>query len=67
MGTRGAYGYRVDGEDKVTYNHYDSYPDILGARILSYASRMGISRMRQVAEKIVLVDVNDKVEKGLME
>lgn len=27
MGTRGTYGVRVNGEDKLTYNHFDSYPD----------------------------------------
>jgi hypothetical protein len=67
MGTRGVYGYRIDGEDKVTYNHYDSYPDVLGARILSYASRMGFQRMREVAQRVVLVDGNETVEKEMIE
>lgn len=30
MGTRGAVGFRIDGADKLTYNHFDSYPDALG-------------------------------------
>jgi len=30
MGTRGAYGFRKNGIDKVTYNHFDSYPEQLG-------------------------------------
>ena len=30
MGTRGAFGFLVDGETKVTYNHWDSYPSGLG-------------------------------------
>jgi hypothetical protein len=34
MGTRGAYGYRLNEEDKVTYNHFDSYPSGLGNCIL---------------------------------
>lgn len=34
MGTRGAYGFRLNGEDKITYNHFDSYPSGLGECIL---------------------------------
>lgn len=34
MGTRGAIGFRIGGQDKVTYNHFDSYPDVLGKRVL---------------------------------
>lgn len=30
MGTRGALGFIKAGEHKVTYNHYDSYPEGLG-------------------------------------
>ncbi len=28
MGTRGAYGVRIDGQDKIAYNHSDSYPEV---------------------------------------
>ena len=30
MGTRGAVGVRLGGHDKITYNHWDSYPEGLG-------------------------------------
>ncbi len=40
MGTRGAYGfyYKTEKEtiEKVTYNHYDSYPECLGYNILQF-------------------------------
>lgn len=36
MGTRGAYGFRIDGVDKVTYNHSDSYPSGLGKDIADF-------------------------------
>ena len=36
MGTRGLYGFRKNGVDKVTYNHWDSYPDGLGKQILRF-------------------------------
>lgn len=35
MGTRGAFGFRIDGTDKLSYNHYDSYPSGLGADVVS--------------------------------
>lgn len=34
MGTRGAFGVRVNGQDKLTYNHFDSYPEGLGKTIV---------------------------------
>ena len=36
MGTRGVFGFRVNGEDKVNYNHMDSYPDGNGMAILRF-------------------------------
>lgn len=34
MGTRGCYGVRIDGKDYLTYNHFDSYPSVLGVDII---------------------------------
>lgn len=34
MSTRGAIGIRVSGVDKVSYNHFDSYPDGLGEQFV---------------------------------
>lgn len=39
MGTRGAVGFRIDGTDKVTYNHYDSYPSGLGEVVVAFCKR----------------------------
>lgn len=36
MGTRGAMVFVVDGETKVMYNHFDSYPDGLGLDIMAW-------------------------------
>jgi hypothetical protein len=35
MGTRGLFGFRCDGTDKLAYNHLDSYPDCLGEKMLT--------------------------------
>jgi hypothetical protein len=34
MGTRGAFGFRIGGIDKITYNHWDSYPSGLGQTVV---------------------------------
>lgn len=38
MSTRGAFGFRIDGIDKITYNHSDSYPDYLGSRVVEWVA-----------------------------
>lgn len=35
MGTRGALGFRIGEQDKVVYNHFDSYPSGLGVNVLT--------------------------------
>lgn len=39
MSTRGAFGFRIDGVDKITYNHCDSYPDGLGADVVKWVRK----------------------------
>lgn len=40
MGTRGFVGFAVDGVEKIAYNHWDSYPEGLGATVLDYLRAM---------------------------
>lgn len=35
MGTRGAFGFRLNKKDYVSYNHWDSYPSGLGNNIVN--------------------------------
>ena len=56
MSTRGCYGFRKNGIDKITYNHYDSYPDWLGRHIASFCKETSIDEMNEIFDKIVLVD-----------
>jgi hypothetical protein len=56
MGTRGAYGFRKNDQDKVTYNHWDSYPSGLGADVVEFIQGSSIDEMNQLADKIKLVD-----------
>ena len=56
MGNRGAYGFRINDEDKVTYNHWDSYPKWLGRNVMDYIAQSPLADMRRAANDIVLVD-----------
>lgn len=40
MGTRGILGVHVDGVDKISYNHSDSYPEGLGHDTLDYLNNL---------------------------
>jgi hypothetical protein len=59
MGTRGAFGFRIDGLDKVTYNHFDSYPDGLGSDLIDDIIGSSIEQMKKVARAIVLIDSDE--------
>jgi hypothetical protein len=69
MGTRGAYGFLIDGQEKVTYNHFDSYPEGLGIKILETIqpycqNEDGLEQMRAVARGIKLVaDTEENYER----
>jgi len=55
MGTRGAYGFIIDGTKKIAYNHYDSYPSHLGKAIVAFVKGTPVEEMKEIARKIVLV------------
>jgi hypothetical protein len=59
MGTRGAIGIRIDGQDKVAYNHFDSYPEGLGVDAVEFIREWladGRDKMRDAARSITLID-----------
>ncbi len=58
MGTRGAIGVRINGEDKMTYNHMDSYPDGLGATFLKETKTIkgSLKAYKKMAVELKLVD-----------
>lgn len=55
MGTRGLYGFRKNGIDKLTYNHYDSYPNYLGQIMVEFCKTTSIEEMNEIFNRIVLV------------
>lgn len=54
MGTRGCYGFRKNGMDKLTYNHFDSYPDCLGHTMVKFCKATSISELNEIFDKLIL-------------
>lgn len=65
MSTRGLLALRFGGRDLVTYNHFDSYPEGLGAGILRFArehleDREAIRAFRRKVEALEWVEAGDR-------
>lgn len=52
MGTRGFLGFVVDDQEKLAYNHFDSYPEGLGTQVLGF--------LRDVAENNAARNLRDE-------
>jgi len=63
MGTRGVYGFRLNGKDKTTYNHSDSYPEYLGRNIIEFIRSTSSEEMKSIFNRIELIDKNKKPTK----
>jgi len=59
MGTRGCWGFRIDGQDKLTYNHYDSYPTGLGKDLVEALQTIPLAELKDKARALRLVDGDD--------
>lgn len=59
MGTRGAFGFYKNGENKITYNHYDSYPDGLGEDLVNELRSTTVEQLNAAFERIQLVNETD--------
>ena len=60
MGTRGCYGFRKNGIDKLTYNHFDSYPSYLGKIILEFFKETSLDEMNEIYDRLIMVDEGGK-------
>ena len=60
MGTRGLYGFRKNGVDKLTYNHWDSYPDCLGEWVVEFCKNTSITEMNEIFDRIILVNESNE-------
>lgn len=59
MGTRGLTGFVVDGQEKLGYQQYDSYPEGVGVEVLTYLRMVmetkGVESLRKKARDLKLV------------
>lgn len=60
MSTRGVYGFRKDGMDKLSYNHFDSYPGGLGMTMAGFAGSYNMETLCKLFDKIRLVPELEK-------
>ncbi len=60
MGTRGIYGFRKNNVDKITYNHFDSYPDGLGAEVVNFCKAIDEQNLSKIYDNIVLINSKEK-------
>lgn len=55
MSTRGAWGFRIDGIDKVTYSHSDSYPEWLGLKMAEFLKTVTVEQLLKIAQNLKMV------------
>jgi len=60
MGTRGSIGFIKKGEEKITYNHWDSYPSELGMTMLEFCRDTDVEELNKVFDKVILVSEDEK-------
>ena len=60
MGTRGIWGFTLDGQTKATYNHFDSYPSGLGEALIEAVSRQNPDELKTMVRGLTLVDEQAK-------
>ncbi|MBI2044347.1 hypothetical protein HYT24_03220 [Candidatus Pacearchaeota archaeon] len=59
MSTTGAFGFRVDERDKVSFYGHDSYPLGLGLDLLRITSRFDITELKKIVRGIDLIPEDD--------
>jgi len=55
MGTRGVYGFRKDGKDKLGYSQYDSYPTGWPIEAINFIKETSDEELKEIADRIILV------------
>jgi hypothetical protein len=61
MSTRAAYGFIIDGKEKVTYNHSEGYLDGLGLSLLNQLNGIWLEYLEENVRNVVLVKDEDEV------
>ena len=70
MGTRGLLGYIIHGQRHAAYNHWDSYPEGLGKKIIEFILNLtpeDYDTMARLVAEITWVDTESKPSPELQE
>ena len=68
MGTRGLYVFRYKNKWYVFYNHFDSYPDWLGQKIVADLQTVDLEKVKEFLLRITKEDIGHEDSKypGIM-
>ena len=64
MSTRGVWGFRKNNEDKLMYNHGDSYPTYLGKEVFEAIKEYKVEDMKSAFDRMTAVDEDKKPTKN---
>ncbi|MCK5610749.1 hypothetical protein KAR91_53240 [Candidatus Pacearchaeota archaeon] len=67
MGTRGSFGFQINGKLKVTYNHFDSYPEGLGGDVIGFMENRDADNIKELKKKVEALQFVDKSKKPTQE
>jgi len=69
MGTRGTWGFRVNGNDYLVYNHFDSYPEGLGNEMIGaiVKNKDKLDVLKEKVLKLNLVKEGEKPSQEMVE
>lgn len=56
MSTNGALGFRINKQDKIMYNHDDSYPHGLGNDVIYFIRSYSLEDIKKKASRIQMID-----------
>ena len=56
MSIRGVYGFRLHGQDKITYNHSSSSPEFLGKAFVEWIHQHSRAELEAIASALDVVD-----------
>ena len=67
MSTRGLYGIRRGGVDKCIYNHYDSYPEGLGDKIISLCKNVDEGSLSKLYDLLISTENEEEAQWGILQ
>lgn len=61
MPTKGLFGFRRNGTEKLTYNHRESYPQGLGRKVVDFCRNLSVQELNNLFDELIIVDDEDPI------